>query len=277
MTEPAYPPTPLEILAPPLHYPPETVAEKTRTLYETMLRTSPNLHCGNFTTISGADLARLFDLYDSAFYSGAIGATLRQRGSGLTFRVAPRMTRAGGKTFSVRHPLPGGRVRTDYEIAVSSTLLFQSFEGPDRIVRINGQVCADRLESLQRVLEHELLHLVELLVWGKSSCAADNFKVLALHTFVHTEVTHDLVTQHERAKAKFGLRVGDLVTFVFEGVRRTGRLNRITRRATVLVEDPAGTPYSDGKRYMKFYVPLGMLQKAQSSGPPAPGRETSAP
>src|SRR3954454_15172290 len=159
--------------------------------------------------------------------------------------------------------MPRGRVRVDFEIAVSSTLLLQSFEGPDRVVRINGQVCADRLESLQRVMEHELLHLVELLVWGKSSCAADNFKGLALNTFAHTETTHDLVTQHERAKAKFGLRVGDLVTFVFEGVRRTGRLNRITRRATVLVADSSGTLYSDGKRYMKFYVPLGMLQKAE--------------
>src|SRR5262249_40456793 len=124
MTEPAHPATPLDILAPSLHYPPETVAEKTRAIYETMLSTSPKLHSGNFTTISSADLARLFDLHDAAFYGGAIRAALRQRGSGLTFRVAPRMTRAGGKTFAVRRPLPGGHVRTDYEIAVSSTLLF---------------------------------------------------------------------------------------------------------------------------------------------------------
>jgi hypothetical protein len=267
MAEAAPPPTPLEVLAPSLHYPPETVAEKTRTIYETIRHASPNLHSGNFTTISGADLARLFDLYDSAFYGGAISAALRQRGSGLSFRVAPRMTRAGGKTFSRRRPPGGGRERTDYEIAVSSTLLFQSFEAPDRVIRINGQVCADRLESLQRVMEHELLHLVELLIWGKSSCAAERFKVLALGTFAHTEVTHDLVTQHERARAKFGLRVGDLVTFEFEGVRRTGRLNRITRRATVLVEAPKGAPYSDGKRYMKFYVPLTMLEKAGGMAP----------
>jgi hypothetical protein len=262
MTEPAHPATPLEVLAPSLNYSPEQVAEKTRAIYETMLRTAPNVQGGNFTGLSGADLARLFDLYDAAFYGGAIGGTLRQRGSGLAFRVAPRMTKAGGKTFSMRRPLPGGRSRTDYEIAISSTLLFQSFEAGDRVVRINGHVCADRLESLQRVMEHELLHLVELLVWGKSSCAGDNFKTLARNTFAHTEVRHDLVTQHERAKGKFGLRVGDLVTFEFEGVRRTGRLNRITRRATILVADATGPPYSDGKHYVKFYVPLALLQKA---------------
>jgi hypothetical protein len=111
-------------------------------------------------------------------------------------------------------------------------------------------------------MEHEVLHLVEMLVWGHSSCAAANFKALALCTFAHMEVTHDLATQRERAREKFNLSVGDLVTFEFEGVRRTGRLNRITRRATVLVEYPKGAPYSDGKCYAKFYVPLPMLRKA---------------
>src|SRR3954454_5114864 len=105
MTETAPPATPLEVLAPSLSYPPEMITEKTRTIYETMLRTSPHVQGGNFTIISGADLARLFDLYDAAFYGGTIGATLRQRDSGLSFRVAPRMTRAGGKTFSMRRPL----------------------------------------------------------------------------------------------------------------------------------------------------------------------------
>ena len=57
-------------------------------------------------------------------------------------------------------------------------------------------------------------------------------------------------------------RVGDRVTFLFEGVRHVGVVNRITRRATVLVESPAGTAYSDGKRYVKFYIPLPMLEKA---------------
>src|SRR5215470_8887440 len=231
-------PTPLEVLAPSLRYPPGLVAEKTRAIYETMLRTSPGLRAGNFTALGGADLARLFDLYDSHFYAGAVRAALRRRGSGLSFRVAPRMTRAGGKTFCTRRRLPGGGARADYEIAVSSTLLFQSFNDLRRPVRVNGHACADRLEALQRVMEHELLHLVEMLVWGNSSCAGANFKALALHTFAHTEVTHDLVTQRERAREKFDLGVGDLVTFEFEGVRHTGRLNRITRRATVLVEDP---------------------------------------
>jgi hypothetical protein len=243
----------------------DDVTRKTRGIYEETLRSSPHVRTGNFTSIGPSDLAHVFGLYDADFYSGALRRTLRERNDGLTFRVAPRMTRAGGKTFCTRrHVSQGGKIvlRTDYEVAISSTLLFQSFGDVERPVSINGFPCVDRLEALQRVMEHEIMHLVELLVWGKSSCAGDNFKALVRNTFAHTEVKHNLVTQRERALTKFNLRVGDLATFVYEGVRHTGRINRITRRATILVEDPRGTVYSDGRRYLKFYVPLGALQPA---------------
>jgi hypothetical protein len=38
-------------------------------------------------------------------------------------------------------------------------------------------------------------------------------------------------------------------------------VNRVTKRATVLVEDARGVRYSDGRRYAKFYVPVGMLER----------------
>ena len=47
------------------------------------------------------------------------------------------------------------------------------------------------------------------------------------------------------------------------GARHVGVVNRITRRATILVESDAGTAYSDGKRYLKFYIPLTMLAKKE--------------
>jgi hypothetical protein len=74
-------------------------------------------------------------------------------------------------------------------------------------------------------------------------------------------VYHDLVTPREAAGQAFGICVGDLVSFELDGVRHVGRVNRITRRATILVEDPRGVLYSDGKRYRTFYVPLPLLRK----------------
>jgi hypothetical protein len=76
--------------------------------------------------------------------------------------------------------------------------------------------------------------------------------------------THNLITQRERA-AESGIRVGSPVRFRFEGRNLEGRVNRITKRATVLVEDPAGMLYSDGHRYKGYYVPIGWLKSLEES------------
>ena len=57
-----------------------------------------------------------------------------------------------------------------------------------------------------------------------------------------------------------GIRPGARVSFVIEGQRLTGIVNRVTKRATVLVEDPKGERYSDGKHYAKFYIPISWLE-----------------
>jgi hypothetical protein len=39
-----------------------------------------------------------------------------------------------------------------------------------------------------------------------------------------------------------------------------GMVNRITRRATILVEDSRGKRFSDGRHYVKYYVPIQQLR-----------------
>jgi hypothetical protein len=168
------------------------------------------------------------------------------------------MTRAGGRTTVYRRRTREGEHRT-FEIAVSTPLLFQTFHDVRRPVTVVGLECRDRLEALQRVFEHELVHLCEFLAFGESSCGRPRFHDLARRFFGHRAWTHELVTQRERALVKHGLRVGDAVEFTHEGRRYTGFVNRITKRATVLVESPDGVRYSDGRRYRKFYVPLASL------------------
>ncbi|MGE3820312.1 MAG: SprT-like family protein, partial [Isosphaeraceae bacterium] len=84
--------------------------------------------------------------------------------------------------------------------------------------------------------------------------------------FAHEASNHELMTPRLEAARTHGIRTGDHVTFEYQGARRSGRVNRITRRATVLVEDPAGRPYTDGKTYLSFYVPVSMLEKAPPRG-----------
>ena len=240
---------------------PQEISARQRQIYETVLRESKYLDGGNFSRVHPDDIRRLFDLYDDLFFEGGCRELLGD--SPLDFRLSKRMTRAGG--MATRREVlegKGGHVRTEYEIAVSATLLFQTFQDDHRSVVMSGIECRDRLEALQRIVEHEMTHLVEMLIWVKSSCSAPRFQSIANRFFGHTDHQHQLITPREHALTKFGIRAGDRVSFRCDGQHHVGRVNRITRRATVLVEDKRGQPYSDGKRYVKFYVPVGMLKRA---------------
>jgi len=244
---------------------PESIVEKNDAIARAVIADSHFVRGPTFTVITPADLARMFDLYDRAYFDGYLRASVNEKARGrLGFRLAPRMTRAGGKTFRTRRTVGRGPLRkqeTSYEIAISTRLLFTNFDDATRPVTVCGLPCVDRLSALQRIMEHEALHLLELLLWERSSCTAARFKTMSRNIFGHGASTHDLVTPTERAASKFDLRVGDAVTFTFDGRALRGMLNRVNRRATVLVESPTGVRYTNGKRYDKFYIPLGMLKK----------------
>jgi hypothetical protein len=226
---------------------------------ETVLSKSKVMRHDNFQVTTGADLQRMAELYDHKFLDGHCLAIARSHG--IEFRWSKRMTSNGGKTVRYVQPSRGGNSpSTRYEIVLSATLLFQTFGDLERPVRVTGLLCHNRLQSMQRILEHEMIHLVEMLVWDDSCCAAPRFQTIARRLFGHTEHKHNLITQQERASEKFNVRVGSNVQFALDGIRYTGIVNRITRRATVLVIDPHGQLYGDGKRYRKFYVPLSHLE-----------------
>jgi diadenosine tetraphosphatase ApaH/serine/threonine PP2A family protein phosphatase len=242
---------------------PADLAAKTAAVGAALLQKSQCLRQPNFESISEQDLADLFALYDRHFFNGELGQQVRAKtGLTLAFSLSSRMTRAGGKTIQHRQRMPDGKIQIGYEIAVASRMLFMTFAQIGRPVVVCGLVCTDRLAALERIFEHELIHLIELLTWGKSSCSQPRFKGLVRNIFGHTDTRHALVTPREHAAVQHGVRVGDLVEFDFQGRRLVGRVNRINRRATVLVEDANGLKYSDGKRYQKFYVPVAWVKRA---------------
>ena len=231
----------------------ERIATWTKEIGQELVDASSWIDQPNFTVIHPDDLALLFTAYDWRFLKGF--ARRRLAPEALEFRLSSRMTRAGGKTTR--------RVRTDgtvdYEIAISTEILFNGFADGDPPVSVAGIPCANRLEALQRILEHEIVHLVEFLGTGESNCGADPFQELAHRLFRHRNHTHTLITRVERA-AQRGIHVGSRVAFLYRGERLAGRVNRVIKRATVLVEDPRGERYSDGRRYQKYYVPLARLE-----------------
>lgn len=230
-----------------------------------VVRNSRAIDAPNFTQIARRDLETMVEAYDAEFFDSCCAAAAREHA--LAFRLSSRMTSAGGKTTRTIYPPMRNRPgRIDYEIALSTTLLFQTFRDDSRPIRVCGLTCGDRLAAMMRIVEHELIHLAEMLVWVHSDCAAKRFQGIANRLFGHTEHRHELVTQRERARTEFNIRLGDRVTFVIAGQKLHGIVNRITRRATVLVANPAGELFSDGQRYVRYYVPLPQLKRLEKTG-----------
>jgi hypothetical protein len=241
------------------------IEHRFRKIHEHMLSESRYIRAANFTSIAPEDLRLLFERYDAEFFASGLTAMLKDLSeTPLAFRLSRRMTSSAGTTESWRNHSPAresGKPWSRLEIAISTTLLYTTFRDESSCV-VAGLECRDRLEALQRVFEHELIHLAETLAFGASTCGGEIFAGLARRIFGHTHAKHRLITPREAAATRNNIHVGQFVRFDFEGKAYSGFVRRITKRATVLVPDPAGEPYTDGFRYRKFYVPAHMLQPA---------------
>lgn len=231
-----------------------------QTIREHLCLNSPTVRKENFNVVSPADLGMLFQLNDELFFSGEIARFIECHfNKPLTFRLSTRMTKAGGTT-TMYQSSPNLR-DTEFEIAIATTPLFSSFKSESEAM-VGGVSCRSRLEALQRIMEHEIIHLVELLGTGDSSCQAAPFRSLVKRYFGHRESNHQLMTPGDIARKRLGIKCGDSVMFQVDGKRYRGFVNRITKRATVLVADDSGEEYCDGIKYVKYYVPLPLLRRA---------------
>ncbi len=232
-----------------------------RRIYQTALACRPGWQAGNFQQLDNRDLQFVFNATDDLFFDGMVRQLAKSHGFPVRFRVSQRMTHSGGITKMTA--LPGRKRKREFEIAVSAPLLFHSFqEGVGKATLVTGVPCLNRLEALQKIIEHEMLHLIELMVWDDSNCSGRRFRSIAARIFGHSQSNHQLLTPRDIARRDHNIAPGDWVHFSHRGSQLSGRVNRITKRATVLVPCGQGTRYSDGKRYAKFYVPFDRLRKS---------------
>jgi hypothetical protein len=244
-----------------LQYPPAEVAQKRAAVREAVLRDAPYVRQANFIKISDVDVRVLFRAYDQVFFQGELSKlTAEKSARSIEFKASGAMSSSGGRTTRYRQRMPNGSVATWFRIGLAGRILLSSFQEGDRAVQVSGQACADRLEAAMRIMEHEIVHLIEMLTFGTSSCAKTRFLTIAQRLFGHSHAKHGLVTLRERVAVKHQLRVGDQVEFTHHGRTLRGMLNRVGVKATVLVSDGRGRRYSDGGTYVKFYVAVGGLR-----------------
>lgn len=229
------------------------IAKRRNQVFTSLLNQSKKVSQPNFCTIGPEDLAILFDLYDRIFFKSWLSETLDSSGQKLlSFRLSTKMTRKGG-SFVI---YSSGKL----QITIAVSLLYQQFKKSKSAVIVNGLKCPNRLTALQAVLEHEITHLAETLLWTRTSCKKARFKGIAYSVFGHTEYVHKMLTTDRLAVLEYGIEVGTKVSFDFKGQEYQGFVNRITKRATVLVKHTKGLLYSDRHRYKKYLVPVGDLK-----------------
>lgn len=108
--------------------------------------------------------------------------------------------------------------------------------------------------------------MLEFHLFKESNCRGKRFKSLAYNIFKHTDVYHQLPTEKEIAITEYGFKPGDRTEFTYASKLYKGIVNRIGKRATVMVADPKGD-YADssGTRYTKWYVTLEKLKYPRPS------------
>ncbi len=225
-----------------------------------LLTTSRFIQTPNFVRCGDSDLRILFDDYDNHFFDAQLRPALETLNAWpIDLHFSGRLRSTGGRT--TRSTCRKSRHVT-YSIQVSSNVLSTNFRTPEETATVNGLICTDRVDAMMRVMEHEMLHLAEFLAFNDSTCTGRRFQHAAMRMFGHTEHTHAMVSKRIKTLRSTEFRTGNRVRFSFEGKKLTGVINRINARATVLVEDPRGARYSDGKKYAKFYIPIAWLEAA---------------
>lgn len=222
-----------------------------------LLSHSKTMKSPQLTAISTADLELLFGLYDEIFLQNWFRENYKGR---MKFSLSGKMTKSAGKTLC---PKSIGKIRQE-DLVLEIRLgvdFFLKYGRHSHRNTVCGIETRSGLEALLLVFEHELCHVLEFLLFHKSSCKGKRFKAMANNAFGHTESYHKLPTGMQIANKVYGFKPGDTVSFDFKEKRLTGFIYNINKRATVLVPDRKG-PLVDrrGKRYSKYYVPLARLQ-----------------
>lgn len=235
----------------------DIIENKRRKISGLLTEKSGNIKSETVSALSAADLDILFGLYDEIFFENWFKQSYKGK---LKFSVSRRMTRSAGLT---RCPKNIGSIRPEdlvieVKIGIDFFLHYGMVEGSGMV---GGIETGSSLEALQLVFEHELCHVIEFITYGRSSCKGKRFRTIAGNLFGHTESCHKLPTHRQIAFDALGLKIGDSISFIYDGRVLTGVLYSINKRATVMVRDNNGLLADrQGRRYSKYYVPLSLIE-----------------
>jgi hypothetical protein len=233
----------------PCPLPPETIRQGRAEVLRRVLARFPELRQAPPPRMPAQALPFMLAAYDQVFFAGYLAT----RGDRLSIAGSTRMTRAAG-TCTVRKP---PRAPALAEVRMGVDFLLRLGDGP---FEANGLRFDTALEAFLSVLEHELCHAVDFLLYQRLDHHGPNFRALSQGLFGHSRCTHALPTRAQEAAAQ-GMGVGCWVRFPYERRVLRGLVTRVGKTATVMVPAPRGGYRDDaGTRYVKYTVPLALLR-----------------
>ncbi|WP_321474006.1 hypothetical protein [uncultured Paludibaculum sp.] len=167
----------------------DLIAHRMKQVREHVQSQSRHLHRDDFAVVHPRDLHLLFEAYDKYCFEGLCGGALE--GHSLSVRLSTRGGQAPGMTL--RHTSRNGEI--SYEISIDVDPLFGAQIENSRPITVCGVQCTSRFEVLQRLFEHELVHLIEILCWGGSDCAGARFHGITARNFRHAPCSPPQHTQ----------------------------------------------------------------------------------
>jgi hypothetical protein len=188
----------------------------------------------NFTNLKNSDIKKLFDLYDDYFFGGSIMEKINSSGSTIKFTSSP----LGGSTFAGKCIMTKTGMKCDYELRFPSKLFLKLFtqKGSNKLLKTNGIICRNRLECLQLVFEHELVHLI-MNLWNYYDKSGDLysshgklFQCMTKSLFDHTDYKHELFNEFEEGTefiTKSNAFVGMDVYILVDGKNTYGKITKV--------------------------------------------------
>jgi hypothetical protein len=143
----------------------------------------------NFNKLTDADLKHLFELYDTIVFKGQLSKMVDKSGKKLKFNAGSSAERVAGSYVCKKD---------EQCLTISGGLFTNLFKGGEKGLRVNGLVVCDRLEALQIVFEHELVHLfIHLKGWSRKIRVGEGKMYYSSHGKLFQEIVFRLFGQTE--------------------------------------------------------------------------------
>ena len=170
----------------------------------------------------------MFKYYDYYYFGNMIQYALNKTEGQIKFEFSDKMTSTGGTCSRTGICI--------YKIKISRKKLDEINTTNVNDMAVNGIIPRDKVDALQLIFEHELIHAVLSIFVNEISGHGQLFKDIARNLFGHTKTTHTIGTKNKQTAIfnKSNLKVGQQIAFMMKKEKIYGNILKLNpKRAKI--------------------------------------------